>query len=73
MVAVTNFDNPKVVVATKVRESYKTDKYLGGLIKITRLIHVEKMSQRVDIYLPADLKFDEFYINGVEVAPKENN
>lgn len=67
--AVFNFDNPKVAVATKIREYYKTDKYLGGLIKITRTLHTEKMGQTINIYIPSD-KPDQIYINGVEVVPK---
>lgn len=68
---VVSFDNPKVAVATKIREYYKTDKYLGGLIKITRLLHVEKLGQTINIYLPTDFKYDEIYINGVLVAPNK--
>lgn len=69
--SVTNFDNPKVAVATKIREYYKTDDYLGGLIKITRLLHTDKLGQTINVYIPTDLMHDDIYINGIEFAPQE--
>lgn len=62
----------RVAVVTRFREYYETDKYLGGLIKVNRLVYTEKFGQDVYIVLPNEsVKFDKFFINGVEYKPSK--
>lgn len=56
-------------VATKVREFYKTDSYLGGMIKIDRLLNTEKIGTEVHIYYPKLDRYDEVFVNGTKYFP----
>lgn len=64
----------KVTVVERFREYYKTNKYLGGLIKVNRVIYIDKIGQEVHIRVPGDRfsnKHDKFFINGSEVSFKK--
>lgn len=67
--AVTNLHDTVVTAATKMREYYKVDQYLGGLIKVKRVVYSERVGQEVNINIPNLSQYDNIYINGVEYAP----
>lgn len=60
-----------VVVYDKVREYFKVDRYLGGLIKVFVSDHVEKLGREIAIVAPNLDRHDVIKINGVEYIPKE--
>lgn len=63
----------KAVVVARYREYYKTDKYLGGLIKVTRLEYSDRFGQEVHITYPNPDKFDKIYVNGKEMMEVRPN
>lgn len=67
--ATLDMDKVDVGVYDKVREYYKADKYLGGLIKVFRSIHLDRMGRTVAIIIPKLEREDIITINGVEYSP----
>lgn len=59
-----------VGVYDKVKEYYKVDKYLGGLIKVFKSVHVEKIGREIQIIIPKLEREDIVKVNGVEYMPK---
>jgi hypothetical protein len=62
-----------VGVVRKMRDYYVTDKYLGGLIKVHRIISTEKIGEEVQIYYEKLNYQDEVFVNGVKYVPNTNN
>ena len=57
----------QVGVIEGYREYTKVNKYLAGLIKVSRLSYIEKIGQEVHIRVPEEIsEHDKFYINGIE-------
>ena len=61
----------EVVVADKIREYYKEDKKLGGVITIHTVEHIDVLWREINIRVPFLDRQDKILINGVEYAPKE--
>ena len=61
--------SPKVSVAEKIKEYYKVNKYLGGLIKVTEVLRTESMGREICVFIPELNKHDVLLINGVKFAP----
>lgn len=69
--AITNDINQvQVGVYDKVREYYRIDKKLGGLIKTFVSVRIETISRTISIYVPFLEKRDEIQINGYTYIPK---
>lgn len=60
-----------VSVADKVREYYRVDKKLGGLIKVFVSLYIEKLGREVSIVIPELDRYDVIKVNGHEWIPKE--
>lgn len=59
-----------VGVYDKVREYYRIDKKLGGLIKVFVSVHIQMMGREIAIVIPHLERDDVIKVNGVEYAPK---
>lgn len=69
--AITNDMNQvEVGVYDKVREYYRIDKKLGGLIKTFVSVRIEMLSRTISIYAPFLEREDEIQINGHTYVPK---
>lgn len=66
MAVYADIDKVDVGVYDKVREYYKADKYLGGLIKIFRTIHADRIGRTIAIIIPQLDRYDVITINGIE-------
>lgn len=60
-----------VGVYDKVREYYKVDKKLGGLIKVFVSVHVARLGRTIQIVIPQLDREDVININGLEYTPNE--
>lgn len=67
--ATHDMDKVDVGVYDKVREYYKADKYLGGLIKVFRSVHFDRMGRTIAVIIPKLEREDVITINGVEYSP----
>lgn len=59
-----------VAVYDKVREYYRIDKKLGGLIKTFVSVRVWKLGRDIQIFIPQLEREDAIEINGMEYVPK---
>lgn len=61
----------KANVYERYRYTYKTNKHLGGLIKITKTLDVKRVGCDINIEIPKLIDYDRVYINGREVKLDE--
>ena len=72
MVIYNDINQVDVGVYDKVRVFYKTNKYLGGLIKTFVESHTDRIGRTISIVIPELDKDDVIKINGVEVKDDKN-
>lgn len=65
-------NHPIVSVVDKVREYYKVNKKLGGLITVTETVYQEKWGRDLLVVFPKMSKHDKVFINGHEFIPKSD-
>lgn len=69
----TDINQVDVGVYDKVREYYRIDKKLGGLIKVFVSVHVMKMGREISVIIPNLEREDLITINGVKYEPAKEN
>lgn len=67
---ITESNKPKIGLFDKVKEYYREDKKLGGLITVTETVFMEKMGRELLIVFPNMSKHDEVFINGHRFVPQ---
>jgi hypothetical protein len=70
MAVYQDINQVKVGVFDKVREYYREDKYLGGLIKVFKTEHMDRIGREVAIIIHELDRYDLIKINGIEYSPK---
>ncbi len=66
-----DINQAEVVVYDKVREYFKADKKLGGLIKVFTTQRSENLGRTIDVCIPFLDIYDEVRIDGHPYAPHE--
>lgn len=70
MAAYSDIHKVDVGVYDKVREYYKVNKHLGGLIKTFRSVHMDRLGRTISIVIPHLDQHDTVLINGLEYTRK---
>lgn len=65
-----DIDRVSVTVYDKVREYYRVEKKLAGLIKVFKVSHADRAGRTVEIVVPQLDHLDEIRVNGIEYIPK---
>lgn len=68
----SDMNQAEVTVYDKVREYYRVDKKLGGLIKVFVSLRVEKIGRTVEVYFSNLDRYDEVKVNGVKYVPEKD-
>lgn len=71
--AYQDIDKVSVTVYDKIREYYRVDKKLAGLIKVFKVTRADRYGRTIEVVIPELYRLDVIKVNGVEYEPKEPN
>ena len=59
----------EVGVFDKVKEYYRVDRKLGGLIKVFTSVYIDRIGREISVVIPELDKHDKITVNGIEYIP----